>query len=114
MRQRQTWNLRHRHCLRRILRHPDRQLRQRAIGLTDGHGDVVTTAIATGYDDRLPVTGMKSVTDNRLTQLIVSIMKLSRLRQVQSRTCGPAHPGARALEPYGRVPRSATRWPSAL
>jgi hypothetical protein len=26
----------------------------------------------------LPVTGMKSVTDNRLAQLIVSIMKLSR------------------------------------
>ena len=78
MRQRQTWNLCHRHCLRRILRHPDRQLRQRAIGLTDGHSHVVTTAIATGYDDRLPVTGMKSVTDNRLTQLIVSIMKLSR------------------------------------
>jgi hypothetical protein len=37
MRQRQTWNLRHRHCLSRILRHPDRELRQRAIGLTDGH-----------------------------------------------------------------------------
>src|SRR5262249_33289013 len=77
MRQRQTWTVRHRHCLRRILRHPDRQLRQRAIGLTDGHSHVVTTAIATSYDDRLPVTGMKSVTDNRLTQLIVSIMKLS-------------------------------------
>src|SRR6516162_4698801 len=68
MRQRQTWNLCHRHRLRRILRHPDRQLRQRAIGLTDGHSHVVTTAIATGYGDRLPVTGMKSVTDNRLTQ----------------------------------------------
>ena len=78
MRQRQKWNLRHRHCLRRTLRHPDRQMRQRAIGLTDGHSDFVTTAIATGYDNRLPVTGMKSVTDNRLTQLIVSIMKLSR------------------------------------
>jgi hypothetical protein len=84
MRQRQTGNLRHRHCLRRILRHPDRQLRQRAIGLTDGHSDVVTTAIATGYDDRLPVTGMKSVTDNRLTQLIVSIMKLSRQHLARS------------------------------
>ena len=84
MRQWQTWNLCHRHCLRRILRHPDRQLHKCAIGLTDGHSDVVTTAIAAGYDDRFPVTGMKSVTDNRLTQLIVSIMKLSRLRQVRS------------------------------
>jgi hypothetical protein len=32
----------------------------------------------------LPVTGMKSVTDNRLTQLIVSIMKLSRRCQEPS------------------------------
>jgi hypothetical protein len=32
----------------------------------------------------LPVTGMKSVTDNRLAQLIVSIMKLSRRPQVRS------------------------------
>src|SRR3981189_1858036 len=78
MRQRQTWNLRHHHRIRRILCHPDRELRQGAVGLTDGHSDIVTTAIATGYDDRLPVTGMKSVTDNRLAQLIVSIMKLSR------------------------------------
>src|SRR6476661_1939793 len=79
MRQRQTWNLRHHHRLRRVLCHPDRQLRQGAVGLTDGHSDIITTAIATGYDDRLPVTGMKSVADNRLAQLIVSIMKLSRL-----------------------------------
>ena len=84
MRQRQKWNLRHRHRLRRILCHPDRQLRQGTVGLTDGHSDIVTTAIATGYDDRLPVTGMKSVTDNRLAQLIVSIMKLSRRRQARS------------------------------
>jgi hypothetical protein len=84
MRQRQKWNLRHRHCLRRTLRHPDRQMRQRAIGLTDGHSDFVTTAIATGYDNRLPVTGMKSVTDNRLTQRIVRIMKLSRRHQGSS------------------------------
>ena len=67
-----------------VVREPDRQMRQRAIGLTDGQSDFVTTAIATGYDDRLPVTGMKSVTDNRLTQLIVSIMKLSRLRLARS------------------------------
>jgi hypothetical protein len=84
MRQRQKWALRHYHRLRRILRHPDRQLRQGAIGLTDGHCDIVTRAIAAGYDDRLPVTGMKSVTDNRLTQLIVSIMRLSRLRLARS------------------------------
>src|SRR6516165_6561734 len=84
MRQRQMWNLRHRHRLSRILCHPDRQLRQGAVGLTDGHSDIVTTAIATGYNDRLPVTGMKSVTDNRLTQLIVSIMKLSRQHQKPS------------------------------
>ena len=86
MRQRQTWDLRHHHRLRPILRHPDRQLRQGAVGLTDGHSDIVTTAIATGYDDRLPVTGMKSVTDNRLTQLIVSIMKLSRRHRGPSST----------------------------
>ena len=98
MRQRQTWNLCHRHCLRRILRHPDRQLRQRAIALTDGHGDVVTTAIATDYDDRLPVTGMKSVTDNRLTQLIVSIMKLSRRH--------------RGLSSGAGTPRRLARWPA--
>ena len=84
MHQRQTWNLRHHHRLRRILRHPDRHLCQCAIGLTDGHSDVVTTAIATGYNDRLPVTGMKTVTDNRLTRLIVSIMKLSRRHQGRS------------------------------
>ena len=46
MRQRQTWNLRHHHRLRRILCHPDRQLRQGAVGLTDGHSDIVTTASA--------------------------------------------------------------------
>ena len=99
MRQRQTWNLRHRHCLRRILRHPDRQLRQRAIGLTDGHSHVVTTAIATGYGDRLPITGMKSVTDNRLTQLIVSIMKLSRRHRESSSGAG--------------TPRRRARWPAS-
>ena len=95
MRQRQTWNLRHRHCLRRILRHPDWQLRQSVIGLTDGHSDVVTTAIATSYDDRLPVTGMKSVTNNRLTQLIVSIMKLSRRHPGSSSGAGIPHPPGR-------------------
>jgi hypothetical protein len=98
MRQRQKWNLRHRHCLRRTLRHPDRQMRQRAIGLTDGHSDFVTTAIATGYDNRLPVTGMKSVTDNRLTQRIVRIMKLSRQHQGSSSGAGR--------------PRRLARWPA--
>src|SRR6478672_3452869 len=63
-------------------------MRQGAVGLTDGHSDIVTTAIATGYDDRLPVTGMKSVTDNRLAQLIVSIMKLSRRHPGLSSTAG--------------------------
>src|SRR5258705_710927 len=95
MRQRQTWNLRHHHRIRRILCHPDRQLRQSAVGLTDGHSDIVTTAIATGYDDRLPVTGMKSVTDNRLAQLIVSIMKLSRRHQAPSSGAGTHHHSGR-------------------
>src|SRR6516162_11400022 len=99
MHQQQTWNLRHRHCLRRILRHPDRQLHKCAIGLTDGHSDVVTTAIATGYDDGLPVTGMKSVTDNRLTQLIVSIMKLSHRHRGSSSGAG--------------TPRRRARWPAS-
>ena len=98
MRQRQMWNLRHRHRLSRILCHPDRQLRQGAVGLTDGHSDIVTTAIATGYNDRLPVTGMKSVTDNRLTQLIVSIMKLSRRH--------------RGLSSGAGTPRRLARWPA--
>ena len=84
MRQRQMWNLRHRHRLSRILCHPDRQLRQGAVGLTDGHSDIVTTAIATGYNDRLPITGMKSVTDNRLTRLIAGIMELLRRHQARS------------------------------
>jgi len=98
MRQRQMWNLRHRHRLSRILCHPDRQLRQGAVGLTDGHSDIVTTAIATGYNDRLPITGMKSVTDNRLTQLIVSIMKLSRRH--------------RGLSSGAGTPRRLARWPA--
>ena len=99
MRQRQMWNLRHRHRLSRILCHPDRQLRQGAVGLTDGHSDIVTTAIATGYNDRLPITGMKSVTDNRLTQLIVSIMKLSRRH--------------RGLSSGAGTPRRLARWPAS-
>ena len=99
MRQRQMWNLRHRHRLSRILCHPDRQLRQGAVGLTDGHTDIVTTAIATGYNDRLPVTGMKSVTDNRLTQLIVSTMKLSRRHRGSSSGAG--------------TPRRRARWPAS-
>ena len=58
-----------------------RQLRQRAIGLTDGQSDVVTMAIAPGNNNRFAVTGMKSVTDNRLTRLIAGIMKLLRPHQ---------------------------------
>ena len=92
-RQRETRDLRHHHRRRPILRHPDRQLRQRAVRLTDGQSDFVTTAIAPRNNDRFPITGMKSVTDNRLAQLIVGIMKLSRRHQARSSTGEPAHHG---------------------
>jgi hypothetical protein len=76
MRQRQTGTLRHHHRLRLIFRHPDRQMRQGAVRLADGQTDLVTTTIAPGNSNRFPVTGMESVTDNRLARLIAGIMKL--------------------------------------
>src|SRR6516164_2393403 len=88
IRQRETGNLRHHHHLCPILRHPDRQLRQRAIGLTDDQSDVVTMAIAPGNNNRFAVTGMKSVTDNRLTRLIAGIMELLRRHSAPSSACG--------------------------
>ena len=66
-RQREARDLRHHHRLRPILRHPNRQLRQCAVGLADGQSDFITTAIAPGNNDRFAATGMKSVTDNSLT-----------------------------------------------
>ena len=83
--------LRHHHRLRPILRHPDRQLRQRAIGLADGQSDVVTMAIAPGNNNRFAVTGMKSVTDNRLARLIAGIMKLLRRHRAPSSGAGTHH-----------------------
>ena len=63
------------------LRHPDRQLRQRAVRLADGQSDFVGMAITPRDNDCFAATRMKSVTDRHLTQLIVSTMKLLRRPQ---------------------------------
>jgi hypothetical protein len=92
--QRKTGDLRHHHRRCPILRHPARQLRQRTVRLADGQGDFVTTAIAPQNSDRLAATGMKVISDNRLTKLIVSIMSLFRRRPARSSTAGkPDHDG---------------------
>src|SRR4051812_7683385 len=75
-RQRETRDLPHHHRRRPILRHPDRHLRQRAVQLADGQSDFVATTIAPRNNDRFPTTGMKAVTDSRLTELIAGIMLL--------------------------------------
>src|SRR3954471_20234338 len=71
-------DLPHPHRRRPILRHPDRHLRQRAVRLADGQSGFVATTIAPRNNDRLPTTGMKAVTDSRLTKLIAGIMLLLR------------------------------------
>ena len=82
-RQRETRDLPHPHRRRPILRHPDRHLRQRAVRLADGQSDFVATTIAPRNNDRFPTTGMKAVTDSRLTKLIAGIMLLLRPRASQ-------------------------------
>jgi hypothetical protein len=74
--QRQARNLCYRHLGRSILRHPDRQLRQRAVRLADNQSDFITTPIVPGSNDYRATTRMKAVPDRRLTRLIVSIMSL--------------------------------------
>src|SRR3954468_5460575 len=83
-RQRKTRDLPHYHCRRPILRHPDRHLRQRAVRLADGQSDFVATTIAPRNNDRFPTTGMKAVTDSRLTIVIAGIMLLLRLNETGS------------------------------
>lgn len=51
-------------------------MRQGAVRLANGQTDLVTTTIAPGNSNRFPVTGIESVTDNRLARLIAGIMKL--------------------------------------
>jgi hypothetical protein len=48
-------------------------VRQRAVRLADDQGNLVAMPIAPGNNDRFAATGMKSVTDNRLTRLIMGI-----------------------------------------
>jgi hypothetical protein len=69
------------HSCRPIFRHPDRELRQCAVGLTDGQTDFVATVIAPSDNDYFATTGMKPVTDNDFIQLMVGIMKLLRQGQ---------------------------------
>ena len=83
-RQREARDFRHPHRLRPILRHPDWQLRQRAVGLANGQSDFITMAIAPRNNDRFAATGMKSVADDGLTRLIVGIMKSFRRRRARS------------------------------
>ena len=68
----------YRHSYRPIFRHPDRELRQCAVALTDGQTDFVATAIAPSDNDYFATTGMKLATDNDFIQLMVGIMKLLR------------------------------------
>src|SRR6476620_5755775 len=91
-RQRETRDLPHPHHRRPILRHPDRHLRQRAVRLADGQSDFVATTIAPRNNDRFPTTGVKAVTDRRLTILIAGIMLLLRRPPVRSLTAAPPHP----------------------
>jgi hypothetical protein len=44
--------------------------------LADDQGNLVAMPIAPGNNDRFAATGMKSVTDNRLTRLIMGIISL--------------------------------------
>jgi hypothetical protein len=76
--QRKAGDLRHHHRRCPILRHPAWQLHQRTVRLADGQGDFVTMANAPQNSDRLAATGMKGISDNRLSKLIMSIMSLFR------------------------------------
>jgi hypothetical protein len=44
--------------------------------LADDQGNLVAMPIAPGNNDRFAATGMKSVTNNRLTRLIMGIIPL--------------------------------------
>src|SRR3954453_5524159 len=111
-RQREPRDLPHHHCRRPILRHPDRHLRQRAVRLADGQSDFVATTIAPRNNDRFPTTGMKAVTDSRLTIVIAGIMLLLRQHRVRSSAAAPPGPAGPRPRAGGRAPRSARRQPA--
>src|SRR6478672_7917969 len=96
IRQRETRDLPHPHRRRPILRHPDRHLCQRAVRLADGQSDFVATTIAPRNNDRFPTTGMKTVTDSRLTKVIAGIMLLLRRRRASSSAAGRSRRRARS------------------
>src|SRR3954469_18480368 len=99
-RQRETRDLPHHHRRRPILRHPDRHLRQHAVRLADGQSGFVATTIAPRNNDRFPTTGMKAVTDSRLTKLIAGIMLLLRPPRAPSSTDGTACRRGPGREPF--------------
>src|SRR3954468_2719928 len=113
-RQRETRDLPHHHRRRPILRHPDRYLRQRAVQLADGQSDFVATTIAPRNNDRFPTTGMKAVTDSRLTKLIAGIMLLLRPTPALSSTDGTACHRGPGREPFCPAWRVAPARPVAL
>jgi hypothetical protein len=93
-RQRDARNLRYHHLCRLIPRHPDRQLRQRAIWLADNQGDFITMPDLPRSNNYLATTRMKAVPDRNLTRLIVGIMSLLRQLRVRSSTADkPDHGG---------------------
>src|SRR5258708_19001942 len=92
-RQREARNLRYRHLCGSILRHPDRQLRQRTVRLANDQSDFVAMTSVPNSDNCRATTGMKAVPDRRLTRLIVSSMSLLRRRLGQSSAAGT--PGRR-------------------
>ena len=83
-RQREARNLRHHHICRPLFRHPDRQLRQRAIGLTDDQGNFIAMTNASRRNDPLATARVKPVPDRDLTRLVVSITSLLRRHLVSS------------------------------
>src|SRR3954447_11111396 len=111
-RQRETRDLPHHHRRRPILRHLDRHLRQRAVRLADGQSDFVATTITPRNNDRFPTTGMKAVTNSRLTKLIAGIMLLLRQHRVRSSAAAPPRSAGPPPRAGGRAPRSARRWPA--
>ena len=114
IRQRETRDLPHPHRRRPILRHPDRHLCQRAVRLADGQSDFVATTIAPRNNDRFPTTGMKTVTDSRLTKVIAGIMLLLRRPPVLSSAGGRPCQSARSpASPGGAHELAPQRSPAA-
>jgi hypothetical protein len=81
---RDPWNLPYRHLRRPILRHPNRELHERVIRLSDNQGEVITMPLAPRNNDRLPAPRMKLISDRRFTTLIVGIMSPFRRHRAPS------------------------------